>query len=117
LVAAGSRVKRALALPRPTWPWDQVQLAAGELAALKAISADGMAALTKICSGGGSGGNPFTPGGPEGARATDFGCGKLWVLNTVRQARATKAPVDPRGPPPELPDDRVTPPAAAEAKE
>lgn len=93
--------------PVPVWPWDAVLLEPDEVSLLKAIDVRAFAVIEKIC---GVGRNPFTAGGEDGRRATDFGAGKLWVGHTLRDARAAKMPsvrkddgphAVPKGAPPE----------------
>lgn len=67
-------------------------LEAHEISAVKAIPPAAFAVILKLSGGGGGFGNPFTPGGEDGRRATDFGCGKLWVGNTLVAIRDAKMP-------------------------
>lgn len=70
------------------WPWDPVELDLNEVRALKSLTESQLSALAKL----GGEHNPFTPGGEDGRRATDFALGKLWVIQTVHLARAAKMP-------------------------
>src|SRR5216684_1533794 len=82
-------MRRNVAPPRPPWPWDPVQLELHELSAIKAIPAETFSIIEKLC---GVGRNPFTAGGEDGRRATDFGAGKLWVGHTLRGIREMRMP-------------------------
>lgn len=88
--------QRSRKAPAVRWPWDPVALEPREVSALKAMDPVAFNALLKIC---GADTNPYALGGDEGRRATDFGCGKLWVAGTVRGFRAVKMPgARPSGP-------------------
>lgn len=75
--------------PAPRYPWDPVMLTAADVSAIKALPAAAVTVINKLC---GVGLNPFTAGGDDGRRATDFASGKLWVGHTLRDLREMKMP-------------------------
>lgn len=75
------------AAPVARYPWDKLMLSPAEISAIKALPAAAVAVINKVC---GVGSNPFTAGGDDGRRATDFASGKLWVGHTLRDLREMK---------------------------
>jgi hypothetical protein len=76
---------------------DLVNLTPAEVSAVKAMGADAMAVIEKLC---GFGRNPFRNGAEEGRRDTDYYCGKLSIAHILRDLRAMKLPSAGRASPP-----------------